>query len=385
MADAATRHAQQKLQFDDIKLPKFYGSKSQDTISARDFARLIDTHVTDYETPQDAAYERVRKSFYGEAKIWLENKEDTVSAWVKTWAAFKPFFLEKFVQDDEALWIAFSKGTMNLRYGENFQNHQKKINDLFRTCFELMGTEKCPIAFDAIPENAANRATLKKFGTTCFNYVKMQLYRSTLPDDVVQHLKDKKPETLEDMVKIAETFFERSSKDKKAVAPAFVLAVDEPDCQVPTDVAQIDDYDEITAVFYNKAGKRVQAPRWATQRTPAFYPNSGSFPSSRPAYNNNQNRNNSQQTYGRNNSNANSAPKASWSSQPKAKAPLYCIFCQFSGHHQDDCRKRLQANAPCRRQDGSEYRPKGEQAKRRAVMEVAQPNEVQLTQNSVFQ
>jgi hypothetical protein len=43
---------------------------------------------------------------------------------------------------------------------------------------------------------------------------------------------------------------------------------------------------------------------------------------------------------------------------PKLNTKIKCLFCDIPGHHQDDCRKRIEAGKPCRATSGKEYFPK---------------------------
>jgi hypothetical protein len=37
---------------------------------------------------------------------------------------------------------------------------------------------------------------------------------------------------------------------------------------------------------------------------------------------------------------------------------IKCLFCKIIGHHQDECRKRIDAGKPCMAASGKEYFPK---------------------------
>jgi hypothetical protein len=161
------------------------------------------------------------------------------------------------------------------------------------------------------------------------------------------------------MIKISKIFFERRPGMKKVP----VMAVEENVSEQEQDFNP--EEDGVYAVYFNKQGKKIPPPKWSSQKKSY---NRSNF--SKPA--------NSSGSYNR-------PPQQTQTKKPKG--PLYCIYCGISGHHQEDCKKRLRENGPCRRQDGSEYRPQGEQAKKRAIgiMEVQQDDQTQNVANSVFQ
>ena len=43
---------------------------------------------------------------------------------------------------------------------------------------------------------------------------------------------------------------------------------------------------------------------------------------------------------------------------PKLNTKVKCLFCDIIGHHQHDCRKRIEAGKPCQAASGKEYFPK---------------------------
>ena len=49
--------------------------------------------------------------------------------WTKTWTALKPIFTEEFIKRDDSAWV--NALALKLRYGDSFQEHVKKINDLY--------------------------------------------------------------------------------------------------------------------------------------------------------------------------------------------------------------------------------------------------------------
>ena len=158
MADQATRHAQQKLAFEDVRIPTFSNDPSVDTVSARDFANLVDTHIAEYEATQVQAYNRVKKALAGDARLWLDNEEDADRAWAKTWTALRPLFFDKFVSKDVSTWTPLARGQLLLKYGDNFHAHLKKVNDIFRSSYELQGTARCPLEMGEIANSANNQA-----------------------------------------------------------------------------------------------------------------------------------------------------------------------------------------------------------------------------------
>ena len=65
---------------------------------------------------------------------------------------------------------------------------------------------------------------------------------------------------------------------------------------------------------------------------------------------------------GNNGSNGNNSKNGTTSSKESSKTAvntkIKCLFCKIIGHHQDDCRKRIEAGKPCQAASGKEYFPK---------------------------
>jgi hypothetical protein len=72
------------------------------------------------------------------------------------------------------------------------------------------------------------------------------------------------------------------------------------------------------------------------------------------------------------NSNANKGNHSS-NQNDKTQKPRkkgYCHFCKIEGHWQDDCRKRISENKPCKDRDGRYYQPGPKGGKRVYLNEV---------------
>jgi hypothetical protein len=167
-------------------------------------------------------------------------------------------------------------------------------------------------------ENTAKQWTNETVNNM-LQFFKMHLFRASLPGDLRKAVAQHKQATitLDDMYQVA-TDTQRES-GLKASKP---VSANQDDSQ-SEDEDEEDAKDEVAA-FKNKQNNRFQGrnrnhTQGAGQRSNRNHPRSG----------NNRNRNGK-----------------------------YCFYCKIQNHTQEECRKRMKDNKPCKHKQGQAYWPK---------------------------
>jgi hypothetical protein len=337
------------MEYEDHKLPSFANDPATDTVTAREFIGLVDQQIINYDVEQPQIYARVLRALAGNARLWLESQEDNVANWTKTWTALKPIFTEEFIKRDDSAWV--NALALKLKYGDNFWEHCKKIDNLFRIFYDIQGTAALPFVMGGLADTAPNRAAVKNHGNSCFTAIKMTVFKASMPDEIISHLNDKRPANMEDMMRIARIFFEAKSAKNKAKIAA---VEDTPE----TDSANEDVDPEVLAVMFKKFARNQFGKK----------NNSNKFNNGRKF--NNQSSGQTSSGYRGN-------------QQKKSEHPLRCMFCNVTGHHMHQCRTRIEQGKPCYSPAGRPYYPERSSKDSKKVNDINQDDEA--TASSVFQ
>jgi hypothetical protein len=323
--------AQTTLAFrvDQSKIPEFWGQKAKDQVTAIVFVRKIEDLARTNHWTDTATYANVANAFKGFAREWLFATVDMLD-WTDdqlTWTNLKPRFQKQFATQTDDKQII--EGLSNLAMGQN-----KTTGELLARITNLMviikesytaynnktpepPTDAHGLRHVGLLENTARKWT-NDTANNMLQFFKMQLFRASLPGDlrkaVAQH--DPNTMTLDAMYQVAtDTQRESGLKTTKTVSAIQDDSQSEDDDENETE--------EEVAAFQNRRNNKFQG--WNC--------NQGSGPS----------RANRGNTGSGNNRNRNGK---------------YCFYCKIQNHTQEECRKRMKDNKPCRDKQGRAYWPK---------------------------
>ncbi len=244
-----------------------------------------------------------------------------------TWTNLKLRFQKQFATQTDDKQII--DGLSNLAIGPN-----ETTGELLARITNTMVIKESYAAYDnKVPEPPTdahglgheglleNTATQWKNDTVnnMLQFFKMQLFRASLPGDlkkaVAQH--DQTTITLDDMYQVAtDTQRESGAKTSKPVA----AIQDDSQSEVEDD----EEVEDEVAAFQNRQNNRFQnrsrnQPQGSGQCSNRYNPGNG----------NNRSRNGK-----------------------------YCFYCKIQNHTQEECRKRIKDNKPCKDKQGRAYWPK---------------------------
>lgn len=208
-------------------------------------------------------------------------------------------------------------------------SHLFKMNDIFRHFREMEITLPAPNAQGVnltIDEHKRLMALYKK---KILERVQMQFIKYSLPSDIITHLNQHPPATCEELETTATNFLKK--KEGK------LYAMDDPTVQ-ETDT--IEAMQNKKPVQTNYRSNNFQKSQQQQQRKPSTqnYNKSNSY---------NSNSNNYKPNFNNKGNN-----------QANNSGQKYCIYCKFNNHGQDECRRRIRDNPPCRTAAGKPYWPK---------------------------
>ena len=157
------------------------------------------------------------------------------------------------------------------------------------------------------------------------NFFKMNLFKAALTPELrsVVAQQDQDTITIKKMYQVATT----AQRELKGKGPALVNEVRE---EEPMAESETDD-----VAAFNRRGARPRSNQAGGQ-------NRGNYNSGRGGY---------QAGSGRGASNSGSGNNYNRNGK-------YCYFCKIQGHRQEECRKRMRENKPCRDAQGRYYWPK---------------------------
>jgi hypothetical protein len=320
--------AQTTLAFlvDQSKIPEFWGQKAKDTVTAIVFIRKIEDLA---RTNHWTTYANVANAFKGFAQEWLFATADMLD-WTEaqhTWKNLKPRFQKQFATQTDDKQII--EGLSNLAMGPNETTGEllARITNLMVIIKESYAAynNKAPeppadahgLGHVGLLENTARQWT-NNTANNMLQFFKMQIFRASLPGDLrkalAQH--DQTMMTLDDMYQVA-TDTQRES-GLKASKPVSAI---QDDSQSEVDEDEENAEDEVAA-FQNKRNNRFQGRN--RNQGSGQHSNRGNAGSG-----NNRNRNGK-----------------------------YCFYCKIQNHTQEECRKRMKDNKPCKNKQGPAYWPK---------------------------
>jgi hypothetical protein len=320
------------LRVEQNKIPEFFGAKSKDTISAADFIRRLEDLARTNRWTDTQTYHHFANSLRNPAREWLSsivdwNTDENVRL---VWSDFKDLFKQEYaVQTNDKLIL---EGLSNLAMKSNETTNEllTRITRTTRVIRESFDEYDAKIPY---PQNDLNggisnarfRAFLRQYDAMWVNFFKMNLFKAALTPELrsVVAQQDQETITIKKMYQVATT----AQRELKGKGPALVNEIRE---EEPTAESETDD-----VAAFNRRGARPRSNQTGGQ-------NRGNYNSGRGGYQAGSGRGASNSGSGNNNN----------------RNGKYCYFCKLQGHRQEECRKRMKENKPCRDAQGRYYWPK---------------------------
>jgi hypothetical protein len=246
------------------------------------------------------------------------------------WSDFKDLFKQEYaVQTNDKLIL---EGLSNLAMKPNETTNEllTRITRTTRVIRESFDEYDAKIPY---PQNDLNggisnarfRAFLRQYDAMWVNFFKMNLFKAALTPELrsVVAQQDQETITIKKMYQVATT----AQRELKGKGPALVNEIRE---EEPTAESETDD-----VAAFNRRGARPRSNQ-------AGGSSRGNYNSGRGGY---------QTNYGRGSGNSGSGNNSNRNGK-------YCYFCKLQGHRQEECRKRMKENKPCRDAQGRYYWPK---------------------------
>jgi hypothetical protein len=331
-AAGANAPASFNLRVEQNKIPEFFGAKSKDTISAADYIRRLEDLAKTNRWTDAQTYHHFANSLRNPAREWLSSIVDwnTDENARLVWSDFKePFKQEYAVQTNDKLIL---DGLSNLAMKPNETTNElltriTRTTRVIRESFDEYDA-KIPYPHNDVNggiSNAAFRRFLRQYDAMWVNFFKMNLFKAALTPELRSVVAQQEQDTItiKKMYQVATT----AQRELKGKGPALVNEVRE---EEPMAESETDD-----VAAFNRRGARPRSNQ-------AGGSSRGTYNSGRGGY---------QTSYGRGSNN-------SGSGNNNNRNGKYCYFCKLQGHRQEECRKRMKENKPCRDAQGRYYWPK---------------------------
>lgn len=338
-APAAIPAAPVPIRLEQVKLPEFHGTKHKDAITARQIISRVNEAQAASGWTDEQTFAHFKMSLRGEALGWVDFTMSMVPRAQKTWTFIEPLFKTEFADEQDDRAIVDQITDIKFTRQDNVRTYTSKVHQTMLTLESLLvNTPPEPLGGfpDVMNRNQylelANKAQLQ-----VMEGVRLLLWKAGLPSDLKAVVSQQKPATMADAFKVANAQF----KLREAVP------VNEVHTHLETEDADTSS-NHVQAVY--NGGFRPKNPNSST----------GGFRSNN--FNSGQRRQNNQQGNSGNSSTFRTPQNQQRKPTSSNNGSKYCIFCQFQGHDQDECRKRKAAGKPCRTARGKSYFPQGEKA-----------------------
>ena len=331
-AAGANAPASFNLRVEQNKIPEFFGAKSKDTISAADYIRRLEDLAKTNRWTDAQTYHHFANSLRNPAREWLSSIVDwnTDENARLVWSDFKePFKQEYAVQTNDKLIL---DGLSNLAMKPNETTNElltriTRTTRVIRESFDEYDA-KIPYPHNDVNggiSNAAFQRFLRQYDAMWVNFFKMNLFKAALTPELRSVVAQQEQDTItiKKMYQVATT----AQRELKGKGPALVNEVREEEPMAENET------DDVAA--FNRRGARPRSNQ-------AGGSSRGTYNSGRGGY---------QTSYGRGSNN-------SGSGNNNNRNGKYCYFCKLQGHRQEECRKRMKENKPCRDAQGRYYWPK---------------------------
>ena len=323
------------LKIENAKLPIFYGQTNKDSVTAAYIIqRIQDLTATNHWSPEDA-YHHFSLALQGSAQEWLRTVQQQSETAEKTWTFIEPMFRKEFSTDEDDTALLDQLSHLQKRPNEKVRDYASRINRIIEL-LQRSNIETPPVPAAADPNGHYTQAEVLAYGekqkSKLFKFFALQLFKVGLPTDVRKVIHQQKPTTMIKAMDIARDQELITDKHKS------VLAVqNDDDSQADVEAIQPQFRPHRPQQNYQQQRQNNWSKKPQQQQHMSYNRRPQQQQQQRPNTFNSQNRNNS--------SNGNS------------NKPM-CIYCRIMGHTQDECRKRIAANAPCYSASGKPYYPK---------------------------
>ena len=333
MADAAAQAAAQaaanrRLTETISDLPKFYGN-AKDTVSAENLSDRIDASITTLAWTQPMAYNYFKMALHSNAETWLKLMKETEDGFLEQWDVVKPLFKKRFGKKMDVAKIGQVLDNLKMDPNEHVSEFAAKLNTNFSQLRDIIPNGEVV----GVPADIGDRtdAVCAGIHNNAVRYTHLQYLKyffiAGLPKAIMQLVASKDPVTFSE------------AHNEAVKIQDLTKTKGEPGCSAVEDedfVAQIQgngSQNPYRGNYRGRGGRGRGAPRGAS--------------TGRGGYNGN-------------NGNGNGQSKGDNQQQNGTKPT--CWWCNIYGHRQEDCRKRIQAKAPCKGLNGTTYWPKQKQS-----------------------
>ncbi len=323
------------LRAEQNKILEFFGSKSKDTILVADFIRRLEDLAKMNRWSDAQTYYHFANSLRDPAREWLSSvvNWDDDEHDQPLWSDFKEIFKQEYaVQTNHRLIL---EGLANLAMKPN-ETTNELLTRIPRTVRVIKEKFADYGAITPDPHNDINhgisnqtfRTFKRQYTNMMFNFFKMNLFKAALMPELRAVVAQQDPEamTVKKMYMCATT----SQREGKTKPPAAINEINEDDMVVEA----MDDENDVAA--FNRRGARRKTNQSGGQSR-------GGYASGRGGYQSGSGPKRGGSSSGGNNTNQNGK---------------YYYFCKLQGHRQEECRKRLKENKPCRDTQGRTYWPR---------------------------
>jgi len=315
------------LRVEQNKIPEFFGTKSKGTISAMDFIWQLEDLANTNRSPNAQTYYHFANSLCNPAREWLSSMvdmDDDKQDWY-LWSDFKDLFKQEYaVQTNERL-ILEGLSTWPWSQQRLWTESSPELPEQYGSSWRASKTFEAWFLHNncnAGISNHAFRTFMRQQKAMMFNFFKMILFKAALTPELRVVVAQQEPETMT----IKKMYWVTTMAQGEGKTLASVNKIREVS-------ANMDDNKNDVAVF-SWQGARPKTGQPNSQNNCNYPNNRGSQQSSRFNRRGGANRGN----------NANQNNK-------------YCCFCKQQGHRQEECRKRIKENKPCRDSQGRAYWP----------------------------
>ncbi len=318
------------------KIPEFFGAKSKDTISAADFIRRLEDLAKTNRWTDTQTYHHFANSLRNPAREWLSsivdwNTDENVRL---VWSDFKDLFKQEYaVQTNDKLIL---EGLSNLAM-KPYETTNELLTWITRTTRVIREgfddyDAKIPYPLNDRNNGISNhsfRTFLRQYDAMWINFFKMNLFKAALTPELQSVVAQQEQETItiKKMYQVATT----AQRELKGKSPASINKVKEEEFP-----AEAEEDNDVTA--FNRRGARPKINQYQSGGQ-----SRGSYTSGRGGYQTGSG--------ARRGGNLGNGNNGNWNRK-------FCYFCKIQGHWQEECRKQLKENKPCRDAQGQYYWPK---------------------------
>ena len=322
-------------------LPIFHGN-DKDTITAESIVARVEAAANTLTWDDEQTYNNFSLAMRSNAEKWLTLQSDIRGAdFRKSWQYIKPLFREAFGSKMDESKVFLTLKDLGQKHSELVRDFAIRFNDQYRSIKELMRPR--PIN---VPAAEADRTVAVCQGLYAQGYADAQmefqriLFISSLEMPLLTKVVQKEVPTFVQAMDVAAKIQQITKGENRQNGQIHRI---QEECLETSD-----------AEFVNQIQHGYQNNRGNSRG------NSRGRSNSRGNFRGNGNRGNSRGNYSNSNSSRSNSSSNNTNSESSKPAPqkVKCMFCLFVGHHQDDCRKRINAGKPCISAAGKEYFPR---------------------------